>query len=414
MKSSQTHYPSLIGFLSFAVAALLLFTLGIVLGLSALFVYLREGATDAQSTTYSLTMFFLGSLLGVVSIVSLLRHLNKPFADAHVSTSFEGWKIAAGVIGTALALFVGNSLRGNMSINWLVLPLMTIPAVALPIWTIAGLGARTLTLGSRWRAWSALGISLTVTPFILFMLETLVLIVILLFVVFYVAANPEVAAEFQRLSSQFMFVDMESEAGLEQALRLMSPYLLKPGVIIPAMAFFTVLVPLTEELIKPLAVWLFVNKLENASQGFALGALCGAGFALWETFNVGGQIADWGVLLFSRIGTGLLHITTSALMGGAIFAALRARRYLRLLGTYLLVVLLHGLWNASAVAMSVSALMATNSQLAGYAAYQWISTAGLICLGGVLFAILISSNRRHSKTMALEKIEDPTQNELNV
>ena len=406
MKSSQTHYPSLFGFLLSAIATLLLLALAFILGMSALFIYLTESSVDAQATTYSVTISFLGILLGIVSVISLLRYMNKPFADVPIKTSFEGWKIAAGVTGAGLALIIGSLVQNISSINWLALPVLTIPAVALPIWTITGLGTRNLALGSRWRTWSIFGISLTVTPFILFILETFILIAIFILVVIYVVANPDVAAEFERLSSQFLYIDIESETGMEQALRLMAPYLIKPGVVIPAMFFLSVLVPLLEELIKPLAVWLLAGRLKSAAQGFSLGALCGAGFALWETFNVSGQTAEWSALLFTRIGTGLLHITTSALMGGAIYMAIREHRYLRLLGTYLLVVFLHGLWNAFAVSTSFTALMAASNQLEQFESYQWVALAGLISLTGVLLAILISSNWKLQKTMPVETTKE--------
>ncbi len=402
MKTSQTHYTSFISFLLFAITALLLFTVGFVLVISMLFVYLNEGGMDAQSTIYTATMFFMGLLLGAVSVVSLLRFLNKPAADAMVSTSFQGWKIVAGVFGAGLALLIGHLVWDNSSINWLVLPLLTIPAVTLPIWTITGLGARNLSLGSRWRMWSALGISLTATPFVLFMLEIMIVVFIFIFIIVYAALNPDMAAEFERFSTQFAYLDMQSE----EALRQIVPYLMKPVVIIPVVVFIAMIIPFIEELLKPLAVWLLAGKLDSEAQGFAFGALCGAGFALWETFNVSGQMNEWGILLFTRVGTGLLHITTSALMGGAIYLAVRERRYMRLLGTYLLAVLLHGLWNACAITTSFSAVALTYTQLDGYEPIQWASGIGLIVLAIGLLILLVASNRKLQKTILISAPED--------
>ncbi|MCK6539357.1 MAG: hypothetical protein L6Q26_04790, partial [Anaerolineales bacterium] len=171
MKSSQTHYPSLLGFIFFAGAALLLITVGVVFGFSALFVFLGKGGANAQSTIYSAAMFALGILLGFISIISLLKFLNNPFADESVSTSFPGWWAPAGLLGAGLFLLVGYMIQDVFSINWLALPILTIPAAILPIWAIVALGARGLSFGSRWRVWGILGVSLTVTPFLLFMLE---------------------------------------------------------------------------------------------------------------------------------------------------------------------------------------------------------------------------------------------------
>lgn len=399
MKASQTHYPSFFGFLLFIAAALFLLTTGIILGASALFSGYLDGAVDARGTIYSVTIGFIGILLGVIAVISFLKFLNKPAAEVPVATSLRGWQIAAGVAGGGLALLLGQLIQGNTSVNWLILPLLTIPAVMLPIWLLTRLGARDLSLGSRWRAGSVLGLSLTITPFILFALEVVVIIVIFIFVVVYAVVTPDVAAEFESLSRQFMFIDPESE----EAIRLLLPYFVKPGVLVPIALFFSVIIPLLEELLKPLAVWLLVNKLESAGQGFALGALSGAGFAIIETFNVSGQMAEWGGLLFTRIGTGLLHITTSALMGGAIYMAFRERRYLRLFASYLLVVLLHGLWNFAAVANSFSSLLAGSSGLdtgLSVNAYQTIETfsaAGLVVLTVILLALLLIGNRRNSR-----------------
>ncbi len=190
MKTPQTHYPSLLGFIFFAGAALLLLTVGIILGLSALFMLPTEGGVNVQSTIYSAAMFALGILLGFVAIVSLLKFLNNPFADAPVSTSFPGWWAPAGLLGAGLILLVGYMIQDIFSIKWLALPILTVPAVILPIWAIVALGARGLFVGSRWRVWGILGVSLTITPFLLFMLEVVIVMGIVVLVVIYVAANP--------------------------------------------------------------------------------------------------------------------------------------------------------------------------------------------------------------------------------
>src|SRR4030095_3220829 len=124
-----------------------------------------------------------------------------------------------------------------------------------------------------------------------------------------------------------------------------------------ALLYIAILVPALEEIFKPLGVWLLAGKLKSPAQGFTLGALSGAGYALIETIGVSSQTVEWASLLFSRIGTGVLHITTSALMGAAIVLAWRERRYLWLLGIYILAVALHGLWNALAITYTFSSLV---------------------------------------------------------
>ncbi len=402
MKSSRVHYASLMSSLLFAISALIFFAAGFILGLSALIALLQGNRAAAQASVLFGAMSFLGSILLIATVVAFMKYLNKPAVEVSVPTSASIWQIGAGAIGAGLALLLGGLIQDNNNINWLFLPVLTIPAVTLPIWVVTGMGVKNLPLDSRWRTWSILGISLTLAPFILFVLEFLIVVFIVLFVVIYALASPELMVEFQRLSSQLMFIDPESEA----AMQILAPYLTRPGVVFVFLTVFSVFIPVIEELIKPLGVWLFAGKLNSTAQGFAFGALSGAGFALIETFNVSGQTAEWSGLLFSRIGTGTLHITTSALMGGAIFTAWHERRYLRLIGTYLLAILLHGLWNAGAVAYSFSALLTFSEQPGDHETMQLIATSGMIVLVIVLFAILITSNQRLRKTLPVEHQND--------
>jgi hypothetical protein len=134
--------------------------------------------------------------------------------------------------------------------------------------------------------------------------------------------------------------------------------------------------------------------LNSTARGFTLGALSGAGYGLIETIGISGQVNEWAMLLFTRIGTGLLHITTSALMGAAIVFTWRERRYLRLVGTYLFVILLHGLWNAFAMLFTFSTLAEVLDQPGRLGTIQpWlIAVMSLLAVG--LFVILLISNRR--------------------
>lgn len=405
MNNSQTHYTSLLGFFLFAFSALLLFGAAFFLGFSVLLMYLKAGDFAVPTLIYVFTTAFLGILVSVAAVIALLRFTNKPAAHAPVSTAFPAWQIGAGILGGGLVLLIGYLIQYIETVNWLILPLLTVPAVILPLWSIVGLGVRGIPLGSRWRTWGALGVSLTLTPFVLVLIEVILIIVILVMIVLYVGSQPDLTAQFERLAAYIMFLDPETEAGMEEILRLLTPFLMRPGVLIPLLTMFSLLIPLVEELFKPLVAWFFAGRLESPAQGFAFGALSGAGFAIWETFNTSGQMAEWGSVLVSRIGTGLLHVTTSALMGMAIFLAWRQRRYLRLLGTYLLVVFLHGVWNAAAIMVSFSALSVEYIQKDEFLPMQWFSTALLVVLIGILLALLMMNNRQLRQAAAAQPIE---------
>jgi RsiW-degrading membrane proteinase PrsW (M82 family) len=247
---------------------------------------------------------------------------------------------------------------------------------------------------------------MTLAPLILFTLEIFIGLIILSGVVVYVVAQPELAQELQRLSQEIMILGPESEAAGE----LLAPFLTQPGVMAIALIYIAILVPAIEEIFKPIGVWLFARDLYPA-QGLTLGALSGAGYALIETIGVSAQTSEWASLLFSRIGTGLLHITTSALMGGAIVLAWRERRYLRLIGTYLLAVSLHGLWNAFAVFFTFSTLAELFAQPGPLGTMQSPIVIAMVALSIVLFAILILSNLSMRKMVSASAAEPDTAGE---
>jgi hypothetical protein len=100
------------------------------------------------------------------------------------------------------------------------------------------------------------------------------------------------------------------------------------------------------------------KRLQRPSQGFCLGVISGAGFALVESLlasSTPGQ--GWGQLLAARAGGGLMHIFASGLMGWGIASAWQGKR-LRLLGTYVLSVLIHGLWNSAAILIEAGSFQA--------------------------------------------------------
>jgi hypothetical protein len=89
--------------------------------------------------------------------------------------------------------------------------------------------------------------------------------------------------------------------------------LLASPLVISAI-FLTVglLMPLMEELLKPLGLWALRKRLLTPAEGFSGGLICGAGFALIESATMiaqNGGGSDWGQMVLLRIGTSLLHMT---------------------------------------------------------------------------------------------------------
>ena len=397
MKTSQTHLPSLLSALLFVLGAVVILSVGLLMGSTALLSFATGKNVEIQQTIFFVTFGFEAILLLIAAYFVFQKTLQKPSADRETFFNLPAWQILLILILASLAILIGSWVGNVEIVNLLVLPFLTIPAVVLPLAILLTLGTRDLPLGARWQFWSVLGLGMTLTPFLLFVLEIVVGIIFFLGIMAYISTQPELLYRLQALAQQIMVLGTQSETARD----LILPWLTKPVVILIVLLYTSLFVPAIEELFKPLGVWLLGNKLESPAQGFALGALSGASYALIETIGVSGQGGEWASLLFTRIGTGLLHITTSALMGAAIVPALRQNRYLRLLGTYVIAIALHGLWNASAMLYTFSGIANLRNQTDRLSTLQPISVGALSILSLGLFAILLSSHARMKKAKGI-------------
>jgi hypothetical protein len=403
MKPSANHLPSLLSALLFILAAMLFFSAALVTGVNSLSSLLTREAIKAPQTIVVIVALFEALILIAAAFVSIQRYRQQPFAEEITTFSIRPWQIVLSLVITAMVIFIGHQIGTNSRLNWLLLPALTLPAVALPILVLLGLGIRGIPLGARWRSWSILGIAMTLVPFFLIFLEGIALLVVLLFAGLFLLSQPDFVREMQQLSYQIYLLGPQ----FEEIQNLLLPYISKPGVLATALLYVAVLVPLMEELLKPLGVWLFANKLTSPAQGFALGALSGAAYALIETLGVSAQSEDWANVLLLRIGTSMLHITSTALMGMAIFYAIRERRYFRLLGIYFISVLLHGVWNTIALLygfFTVTKLLGQKTFLDGMQSQLLI---GMAILAALLLVILLLSNSRLRTALTKPILEEP-------
>lgn len=389
MNSSKSHIPSLLSALLFIVGALTFFSVALLMGVTSLGTVLAGEAIGAQQTIIMTVSAFQALILSGAAFVSIQRFRQSSFAEKDSSFNVSAWQVVISFILTSVALIVGYWVVQSEIANWLLLPILTLPAVVLPLFVLLGFGIRGLPLGTRWQSWNSFGLAMTLTPFILVFLELFALLFIVVVVVVILMSQPGFETTILQLSSQMENLDPQSKAAQD----LIAPYVLKPGVIITALLYFAMIVPLLEELLKPLGVWFFAKRLTSPAQGFALGALSGSAYGLIETLGVSAQTAGWSTLLLSRIGTGALHITTSALMGAAIVYAIRERRYLRLLFTYALSVSLHGLWNTLAIFFAFATISEYFELEHPLRQIQMPLNVGMAILAVMLLVILILTKR---------------------
>ena len=411
MQASKKSTASLlISLLLFASAAFLLIT-AFFMAFSAFLPLMTGESIQAQGAIFGFVFGFEALILFTAAYLCFQKYLEHSASEKQTRFSLARWHILILVIGAGLALLIGYFIADNDFINWLFLPILTIPAVLLPIGLLLGFGAQKIELGPRWRVWGIFGLGMTLGPFILVIIEIAMLFIAVILIAFYYASNPVFSGELINLANQVNLLQNDPQA----IVNLFIPYALEPGAILFVVSFFALIVPFTEELIKPIGVWLFAAKLDSPAQGFALGALSGAAYALIETFGSSGQTTEWASLISTRIGTSLLHITSTALMGWAIASVWRDRKLLKFFAVYLSSSILHGAWNTSVIMYSYSILAKEYDPSNALGLLTPYMLAASIALTILLFTILILMNRKLRQTFSPDNSEaqptNPTGNE---
>ena len=136
--------------------------------------------------------------------------------------------------------------------------------------------------------------------------------------------------------------------------------LFSPVLLLLALVFLSVVVPLVEEVAKTLGVGLAGIRLRpTPARAFLLGVASGAGFALAENLLNGAIVGViWGPGILSRLAATLMHCAAAGLTGWGWGELWTGRRPGRLALALAGAVGLHGLWNGLAAGTVVSVLVA--------------------------------------------------------
>jgi len=396
------HVPSIwqLGLTLIAILAVWSMALSAaVLGLVQRF---SPAAADSDPLPFLLMsagLLLVGILLAPSAGYALRRLMGRSIAT---SISMRGLVIPAFVVALLpLALLAGNWISSRQEFAWLLLPPFHILAIGLPVLFLTYLAIHGLSLGSPQRAWGVFAAGSFLGPVLIFAAEIVVLIAVLAIGILWLSSQPglmnNLATQMERLQS--------GSLSPEQAQQLILPYLTRPAVIFTIGIFGAVIVPLIEELLKPIGVWFLVGTPLTPAGGFIAGILCGAGYALIESLGLASSGEEWASLAVARMGTAGVHIFTTGLSGWALSLAWRQNRYLRLGGVYLFNVFFHGLWNALTLTIVVYSLSRLGNTVSIYNRLENIARIAPIMLGGLaLFSIigLLVANWYLSKTREQE------------
>jgi len=301
-----------------------------------------------------------------------------------------------------LVVVAGHLVASHPKIAWLGLPVLHPFAIGIPTVWLLYFAIRRLPLGSSQRMWGVFDNGLTLGPFLIFVLESLVGLAFLVALVIYLYTLPGMMEKILQISSL-----LEQGRSPEILIEDLRPILVQPVVIFGVFLFGAVAVPMIEEIFKPIGVWLLFGRKLTPAAGFAAGALSGAGYALIESLALTSSGEEWSTLVLARTGTSAVHILTAGLTGWALVLAWQRRRFLQLLLAYLCSVTIHGLWNGLTLMYSFN-LLATLPES------SWISgiiravgpTAPLVLVFLALgcFVVLVVINQSLRRTGSGQRI----------
>ncbi len=390
---SKLHLPSAVQFGLASFATFLFLGSGFGLYALSLAQFLRTGSMEALDTVAFVSAGAILSI-GLVSLPSVVfgfaRLIGRPIREA---PSLDWLLLRYSILLVPIVIGLGYVVSRIQAIAWLLLPPLHILAMGLPLLWYLSIGARHLEDQSPQRSWGSFGSGMGLSLVPILFLEGVVGLILLVLITLVLSNQPGFISDLQALGTALNRM-------VEPDPSILLPFLEKYFLNLPVLGlgglYVAVFVPLIEEALKPIGMVFLNRKTLTPAGGFLAGMLSGAGFAFIESVLQAAGGEDWWVLVTGRIGTGLVHMTNSGLVGWGIALAIRERAYLRLLGHYALAVLIHGIWNALAVlaslgytpALEIDGLENLNLEILGF-----ISSGALILLGVAVLILLYRINR---------------------
>ena len=121
-------------------------------------------------------------VLLVCSWFVLQKTMGREQADLPFIFPFAGWQIFAIIGIVILSVAIGGVIAFTEIawLAWIILPVLTVLVIVPPIWLLFGIGTNGIELGPRWRIFGIFGLSMTIGPLIMIVLEIVILLGIII------------------------------------------------------------------------------------------------------------------------------------------------------------------------------------------------------------------------------------------
>jgi hypothetical protein len=366
------------------ISGFLFYLLAIIL-LLVLMAAFKPGSTAIALNNESIrvnlwVMAFLACLI-IPSIIYAIRRLrgnetSPLFIDNRKFLLAVGWMVVwVGVI------YLGNHYYSQTQPAFLT-AFLNVVTISLPVFFWVALGGFRLKIHSVQRAWGVFSFTQFVSMMATVFIEALFFIGVVIAAGAWLSQQAEFLPYLSILQSQGTLSEQNIQSLVYASLPLIQTPIVYAGIAVG----FCLVVPMIEELFKPLAVWFFAGKEISPSEGFFVGMVCGGAFALVESLMMMSMASGdlWITAVFARAGAGLLHVVTAGLSGWALAKSWQDGKYWRVALVYLGVILMHGLWNFFALLMGLNNIVIpVDSALIAVLipASKWI-------LGGIILAAI--------------------------
>lgn len=393
-KSSKTDWLSILQFGGSSVALAFYWTGALGSATYGLYqVAMYSDPTAIDLFLVSAALFWAGLLLLPSAAYSLSRLFKRPIREVPVSAKWSGFLLPLLLSIFAIVLVAGHLSAVTGGVAWFALPPLHVIAATLPMACLAWLGIHKLRIASSQAVSGALASGLALAPAIAVTFEIIAAVLLFFIAILVIALNPEMTRALETLQ-----VDLDRfQNDPEQTLRAVSEIFNQPAVLGLVLIFFSLAVPLIEEIAKPAAVWLLLAARPlRPADGFWIGLLGGAGFGLFENLLSGATSQHWAGVTTLRIGATAFHMATAGLMGWALVRARNERKYLSLLAIYVFSVVVHGIWNGIVLTNSFASMSSSGTSFLPYD-ISTLSLAALFIIGAGSIALIATFGQNLSR-----------------